>query len=129
MISEIEEYLKGVMEGNEKVIDMSDSPIGSAGAKCVAAAISFCELLEEMRLANCGIGDEGARFLFNELLACHSVTHLDLSGNPLSEKCFDALAKLLQTNSSIKLVKLHGIASKSKFAFAKLSKFGDRVVH
>lgn len=117
------------MENNEKVIDMSDSPIGSAGAKCVATAIMFCEGLEEMRLSNCGIGDKGALSLFNELLGCHSVTHLDLSGNPLSEKCFDVLAKLLQTNSSIKLVKLLGTATKSKFAFSKLAKFGDRVQH
>lgn len=117
LINEIEDYLKGVMENNEKVIDMSDSPIGSAGAKCVATAIMFCEGLEEMRLSNCGIGDKGALSLFNELLGCHSVTHVDLSGNPLSEKCFDVLAKLLQTNSSIKLVKLLGTATKSKFAY------------
>ena len=43
MINEIEEYLKGVMENNEKLIEMSDSPIGSSGAKCVAAAVTVCE--------------------------------------------------------------------------------------
>lgn len=95
MINEIEEYLKGVMENNEEGIDMSDSAIGSSGAKCVGAAISFCERLEWLKLANCNIGDAGARNLFEELLAAHSVTHIDLSQNPISEKCFDALAKLL----------------------------------
>ncbi len=43
LINEIEDYLKGVMENNEKLIEMSDSPIGSSGAKCVAAAVTFCE--------------------------------------------------------------------------------------
>jgi len=55
LINEIEDYLKGVMEANEKSLDMSDSPIGSSGAKCVAAAITFCEGLEVMKLSNCGI--------------------------------------------------------------------------
>lgn len=102
LLNEIEDYLKGVMECNEKVIDMSDSQIGSGGAKCVATAITFCEGLEEMRLANCGIKDAGARSIFEELLASHSVTHVDLSGNPITEKCFDSLSKLLTSNSSIR---------------------------
>ena len=59
--------MKGVMENNEKVIEMSDSPIGSGGAKCVAAAINFCEGLTEMKLSNCAIKDSGARTLFEEL--------------------------------------------------------------
>ena len=67
LINEIEDYLKGVMENNEKLIEMSDSAIGSGGAKCVAAAINFCEGLLEMKLANCSIKDSGARSLFEEL--------------------------------------------------------------
>ena len=67
LINEIEDYLKGVMENNEKLIEMSDSAIGSGGAKCVAAAINFCEGLEELKLANCSIKDSGARSLFEEL--------------------------------------------------------------
>ena len=46
---------------------MSDSPIGSGGAKCVAAAINFCEGLTEMKLMSCNIKDSGARSLFDEL--------------------------------------------------------------
>ena len=67
LINEIEDYLKGVMENNEKNIEMSDSPIGSSGAKCVAAAINFCEGLVEMKLVNCNIKDSGAKSLFDEL--------------------------------------------------------------
>lgn len=67
LINEIEDYLKGVMENNEKLIEMSDSSIGSSGAKCVAAAINFCEGLLELKLSNCSIKDSGARSLFDEL--------------------------------------------------------------
>ena len=113
MINEIEDYLKGVMENNEKQIEMSDSPIGSSGAKCVAAAVTFCEGLQEMKLSNCDIKDSGARALFDEITQSRSLLVIDLSRNPLTEKCFDSLVNLL----------------KSKIAWGKLSKFGDRVKH
>jgi hypothetical protein len=68
LINEIEDYLKGVMENNEKTIEMSETPIGSSGAKCVAAAISFCEGLVQMQLKECEIKDSGAKELFDELV-------------------------------------------------------------
>jgi len=52
------------MENNEKTIDVSETKIGNYGARCIAAAIPFCDSLEEIRLANCGITDEGAIDLF-----------------------------------------------------------------
>jgi hypothetical protein len=61
------------MENNEKSIEMSDSPIGSSGAKCVAAAISFCEGLIEMKLSNCEIKDSGAKALFDEMVSSRSL--------------------------------------------------------
>ena len=101
LINEIEDYLKGVMENNEKGIEMSDSPIGSGGAKCVAAAINFCESLIEMKLSNCDIKDSGARSLFDELKKSNTVEVVDLSKNPLTERCFDALEDLLSKNKKI----------------------------
>lgn len=79
------------MEQNEKVIDISETIIGNYGAKCVAAVLTLCEGLEEIRLSNCGIKDEGALDLFEELKTSDSVTVLDLNKNPLTEKCFDGL--------------------------------------
>jgi len=67
LINEIEMYLKDVMENNEKVIDISETEIGNYGAKCVAAVLTLCDGLEEIRLANCGIKDEGAMELFQEM--------------------------------------------------------------
>lgn len=86
------------MEQNEKVIDISETSIGNYGAKCVAAVLTLCEGLEEIRLSNCGIKDEGALELFQELKNSDSVIIVDLNKNPITEKCFDGLIQLLQTN-------------------------------
>lgn len=67
LINEIENYLKDVMEHNDKVIDISETLIGNYGAKCVAAVLTLCDGLEEIRLSNCGIKDDGALELFEEL--------------------------------------------------------------
>lgn len=66
-LTEIETYLKECMENNELSIDMSDTLIKDHGAKMVAAAASLCDQLQELRLQQCGITDEGAIELFNEL--------------------------------------------------------------
>ena len=92
------------MEDNSHVIEMSESPIKSQGAECVAAAVTFCEFVKEIRLANCDIRDMGAFKLFEELAKCKSVETIDLSGNPLTEKCFDAIETCLTANSKIKQV-------------------------
>jgi len=112
------------MEDNSRVIEMSDSPIKSQGAECVAAAVNFCETVTEVRLANCAIGDGGAYKLFSELAKSKSVEIIDLSGNPLTEKCFDAIEICLTANSKIKQVLLTGLNVKSNFAWAKFKKFG-----
>jgi Ran GTPase-activating protein (RanGAP) involved in mRNA processing and transport len=109
LINEIEMYLKDVMENNEKVIDISETQIGNYGAKCVAAVLTLCEGLEEIRLSNCGIKDEGAIELFEELKTVDSVTIVDLNKNPISERCFDALLNLLQSNKKIHRVELKGL--------------------
>jgi|DEB0MinimDraft_12_1074336.scaffolds.fasta_scaffold09639_3 Ran GTPase-activating protein (RanGAP) involved in mRNA processing and transport len=66
-LGEIETYLKECMENNELSIDMSDTLIKDHGAKMVAAAASLCDNLQELRLQQCGITDEGAIEIFNEL--------------------------------------------------------------
>lgn len=96
------------MEQNEKVIDISETNIGNYGAKCVAAVLTLCDSLEEIRLSNCGIKDEGAIELFEELKQSESVIVLDLSKNVLSEKCFDALSQLMNTNKKIERVEIKG---------------------
>ena len=108
---------------------MSDSPIYSKGAECVAAAINYCEKVVEIRLANCEIKDNGALKLFAELAKSKSVEVIDLSGNPLTERCFDAIESCLATNGLIKQVMLSNINVKSNFAWGKFKKFGPIVVH
>ena len=43
LVNEINDYLQGIMEDKGTLIEMSDSPIKSQGAECVAAAVCFCE--------------------------------------------------------------------------------------
>lgn len=117
------------MENNEKQIEMSDSPIGSSGAKCVAAAINFCDGLLEMRLSNCDIKDAGARSLFDELANSNSIQIIDLSRNPLTEKCFDSLENLLTKNKNVQQIILQETSVKSNFAWGKFKKFGNRLKH
>ena len=61
----------------------------------MAAVLTLCEGLEEIRLSNCGIKDDGAVELFEELKNTSTVTIVDLNKNPITEKCFDALMQLL----------------------------------
>jgi len=96
LIDEIEEYLKGAMEENETVLEFANSEIGSAGAKCIAASIPFFDTLNEIHMASCKIGDEGAIQIFEELKSSRSVTLVDLSQNLLTEKCFASLGALLK---------------------------------
>jgi Ran GTPase-activating protein (RanGAP) involved in mRNA processing and transport len=127
LINEIENYLKDVMEQNEKVIDISETQIGNYGAKCVAAVLSLCDGLEEIRLSNCGIKDDGALELFEELKGTDSVGILDLSKNPLTEKCFDGLVQLLQTNKKLIRVELKGLQVRNKFSLNKIKTHMNRI--
>jgi Ran GTPase-activating protein (RanGAP) involved in mRNA processing and transport len=61
----------------------------------VAEAIPECEGLEEIRLSNCNIKDDGALAIFEKLRSSHQVTMLDLNRNQLTEKCFDGLIQML----------------------------------
>ena len=117
------------MEDGSHLIEMSDSPIKSQGAECVAAAINFCEAVKEIKLANCDIKDHGAYKLFEELTKSQNVEVIDLSGNPLTERSFDAIETCLSTNSKLRSVILTGINVKSNFAWGKFKKFGGIVQH
>ena len=58
------------MEQNDKAIDISETPIGNYGAHCVGVVIALCDNLEEIRLNGCGIGDEGAIKLLEDVMQC-----------------------------------------------------------
>ena len=62
--------------------------------------------MTEIRLANCEIKDYGACKLFEELAKSKSIEVIDLSGNPLTEACFDAIENCLNSNTKIRAVVL-----------------------
>jgi Ran GTPase-activating protein (RanGAP) involved in mRNA processing and transport len=121
-LTEIETYLKECMENNELSIDMSDTLIKDHGAKMVAAAASLCDQLQELRLQQCGITDEGAIELFNELTCLTQLQVIDLSFNPIGERAMDALTALLNTNQRL-VVNMRMNAVKNKFVAKKMSPF------
>jgi Ran GTPase-activating protein (RanGAP) involved in mRNA processing and transport len=121
-LSEIETYLKECMENNELSIDMSDTLIKDHGAKMVAAAASLCDQLQELRLQQCGITDDGAMELFQELKDLNHLSVIDLSFNPISEKSLDKLTMLLQTNQNL-VVNMRMNSIKNKFAARKMQHF------
>ena len=62
-----------------------------------------------MKLSGCDIKDSGARALFEEIAQSRSLLVLDLSRNPLTEKCFESLASLLSKNQTLRAVYLNDI--------------------
>lgn len=121
-LTEIETYLKECMENNELSIDMSDTLIKDHGAKMVAAAASLCDQLQELRLQQCGITDDGAMELFGELRDLAHLQVIDLSFNPITEKSLDKLTTLLTTNQNL-VVNMRMNSIKNKFAARKMQHF------
>ena len=85
----------------------------------VAAAASLCDQLQELRLQQCGITDEGAAELFNELRVLNSLQVIDISFNPITEKSLDALTNLLNTNPNL-VVNMRMNSIRTKFAARKM---------
>lgn len=114
LIDQMEAYLKEVIEQNESSIDISETPIGNYGANCVAAVFNISESLEDVKLTNCNISNDGAFSIFSELKDNKTVKELDLSQNPLNEGMFDALIDMLQNNLIIQRVIIMHIAVKDE---------------
>eukprot|EP00349_Pseudokeronopsis_sp_Brazil_P007928 CAMPEP_0202959788 /NCGR_PEP_ID=MMETSP1396-20130829/3972_1 /ASSEMBLY_ACC=CAM_ASM_000872 /TAXON_ID= /ORGANISM="Pseudokeronopsis sp., Strain Brazil" /LENGTH=118 /DNA_ID=CAMNT_0049678569 /DNA_START=1482 /DNA_END=1838 /DNA_ORIENTATION=+ len=116
------------MEQNEKVIDISETPIGNYGAACIAAVLSLCDQLEEIRLGNCEIKDEGAINLFEELKSnASSVKIVDLSNNQLTEKCIDSLVEALSKNPNLQLVEMKNTLINKLKVMHKIAPYKKRV--
>ena len=129
MINEIEVYLNDVIMQKEKIIDISETLIGNFGAKFVAEAVPECDGLEEIRLSNCGIKDDGALAIFEKLkMNSCTVTMLDLNRNQLTEKCFDGLIQMLQVNKTLLRVELRGLSIKNKFSTHKIKAYMNRII-
>jgi Ran GTPase-activating protein (RanGAP) involved in mRNA processing and transport len=78
-------------------------------------------------LSNCGIKDEGAISLFEELKNTHNVKSIELSNNPITEKAFDSLIGALEKNKSIQRIEITGISANRKVALNMLSPYSLRL--
>ena len=121
-ISEMEVYLIESRNTGEPSIDMSETLILDYGAKMVAGVAAYCEQLQELRLSQCGITDEGAIALFKELRTIQNLRVIDISYNPITEKSLDALTGLLNANPQL-VVNMRMNNIKNKFAARKMQHF------
>ena len=64
----------------------------------MATTAPLCDNLKTIRLKQCRITDQGAIELFQELKDHGTLQMLDLSYNPITDKCFDALVELMTEN-------------------------------
>ena len=93
--------MQDVVKNKDKAIDVSGTEIGQMGAKVIATTIPFCDVLEEIRLNGCAVDDEGALTIFDELRdpnISSKIKFLELSNNPISERCFEPMLELVKTN-------------------------------
>jgi len=90
----------------------------------------MCDNLEEIRLNNCGIQDEGAINIFEELnkIVDSKVNTIELSQNKISENSFEALVILLESNSKVGRVDLSLNQVEKEFGREVLSDYGQRVI-
>ena len=118
-LGEIEVYLMECKENDEATVDMSDTLIMDQGAKLVGAAASFCLNLQELRLSQCGITDDGATCIFTELCGHPALQLIDISCNAIGERSLDSLTALM--NACPKLfVNMRMNNIKNKFAMRKM---------
>merc|ERR1712100_597846 len=88
----------------------------------VAAAASLCDELQELRVQQCGITDNGAQEIFDEVKDLKKLQVIDISFNPITEKSLDKLTKLLNTNQNL-VVNMRMNAIKNKFGARKMQHF------
>lgn len=74
-------------------------------------------------MSNCGIKDDGAISLFEELKHAHNVKSVELSNNPITEKSFESLIGVLEKNKNIQRIEITGINANRKVAISLLSQY------
>ena len=73
-------------------LDLSDNPLGDAGAKNLAEMLKVNKVLNHIDLSNCHIGDAGAIALAAAIALHPALVTIDLRGNPIGDAGKKALA-------------------------------------
>ena len=123
----------GGVEGGKKIsklraLDLGYNPIGPDGAKIVANSFKFDEVLEDLRLGWCHVGNkEGAEAIADIIRYNTSIKKMDLRGNTLGDKGVETIARTLRVvNDSLTDLNLgfNEIKDKGVYSFAKMLKEG-----
>jgi hypothetical protein len=77
------------------VVDLADTRLWDRGAASLAAVLRNNRSVTSLCLARTNLSPTGCVLLTEALVTCHSLTHLDVSGNRVGNKGAAALAELL----------------------------------
>ncbi|XP_072167747.1 leucine-rich repeat-containing protein 45-like [Diadema setosum] len=83
-------------------LDLSTISLTAQTCSVLGSALATNHSFQEVRLADCMIGDEGAKPLLHGLCSNASVRALDLKGNNLRSGSSDSVGKLLRQNHTIR---------------------------
>lgn len=82
-------------------MDLSTTSLTAQTCSVLGTALATNHSFQQLRLADCMIGDEGAKHLLHGLCPNTSVKVLDLKGNNMRGTSAEALGKLLRQNHAI----------------------------
>lgn len=93
-----------------KSLNLYKNNLGGEGARALAAALTRPDfLLTRLDLNENDLGDEGAQFIISGLMANHTLTHLDLGYNGITDEGICDLPMVLdQEDCAIKFMMLSG---------------------
>lgn len=107
-------------------LDLSDCSFEEEGVEQLAAAVGKQKQLEHLKLRDASLGVDGAVAVVKALVNSKiELVSLDLSGNELADEGFEAIAPLLKSQSSLKVLRLDENEVTSEGLAAFVAAVGD----
>ena len=86
-------------ESTDGYLDFNNAQLTTADCRAIGSVLSrYNEIITNIVLRDCGIGDAGYGQLSSGLLQCHRLQRLDLSGNNLSDNHAEHILSVIQNN-------------------------------
>lgn len=109
-----------------KSLDLSDCSFEDDGAEQLAEAVGKQKQLQYLKLRDASLGADGAVGVLNAIVSNKiELLELDLSGNELADEGFEAIAPLLKSQSSLKVLRLDENEVTSEGLAVFVSELGD----
>ena len=95
-------YLPSIHQAFESTdgdLDFENAQLTTADCRAIGSVLSrYNEIIADIVLHDCGIGDAGYGQLSSGLLQCHRLRNLNLLGNNLSDKHAEHISSVIQNN-------------------------------